>query len=76
MSIAAKGLGAEYEHTSNLPQDLTEQETAMSRLNALLRLVLAWLTAPTIPAETEPEMSRSDWADLPPHHPRADCTPC
>ncbi|MBN9334561.1 hypothetical protein [Devosia sp.] len=48
----------------------------MSRLSDLLRRVLAWLNSPATPAMMEPEMTSRDWADLPPHHPRADCTPC
>ena len=48
----------------------------MSRLNELLRLVFAWLNAPAASSPMEPEMSARDWADLPPHHPRADGTPC
>ena len=48
----------------------------MTRLTALLRLVLSWLNAPTAPAAAEPEMSPRDWADLPTHHPLRDCAPC
>lgn len=48
----------------------------MSRLSELLRLVLAWLNTSAIPVPMEAEMSARDWADLPPHHPKADCTPC
>lgn len=48
----------------------------MSRLSDLLRLVLAWLNAPTATSFTEPEWSARDWADLPPHHPRGDRAPC
>ena len=48
----------------------------MSRLNELLRLVLAWLNAPAAASSMEPEMSARDWADLPPHHPKPDGTPC
>lgn len=48
----------------------------MSRLTELLRLVLAWLNAPTAPAAEEPLLSRADWADLPPHHPLSDSAPC
>jgi hypothetical protein len=48
----------------------------MSRLIDLLRLALAWLNAPGPSAEMEPEWVVKDWADLPPHHPKADCTPC
>lgn len=60
----------------SFPETAFEQETTMSRLNDLLRLVIAWLNAPAVPALVEPEMSSKDWADLPPHHPKADCTPC
>lgn len=43
----------------------------MSRLRMLLRQALAWLNAPT---GTDPAPSTaSDWADLPPYHPRS-CT--
>lgn len=48
----------------------------MSRLTELLRLVLAWLNAPTAPQALEPEMTARDWADLPTHHPLCDCAPC
>jgi len=48
----------------------------MSRLIDLLRLALAWLNAPASAAPMEPDLSPRDWADLPPHHPRADGTPC
>lgn len=48
----------------------------MSRLNEFLRLVIAWLNAPAAPSPMEPTLAARDWADLPPHHPQADCTPC
>jgi hypothetical protein len=48
----------------------------MSRLSDLLRFVIAWLNTPATPSPMEPDRSPRDWADLPPHHPKADCTPC
>lgn len=47
----------------------------MSRLNALLRRLAAWLTEP-VPSATAPYQAVTDWADLPAHHPRCDKAPC
>lgn len=48
----------------------------MNRLIDRLRLAFAWLNAPTASHPVEPDMAARDWADLPPHHPRAEGTPC
>ena len=48
----------------------------MIRLIELLRLAFAWLNAPVAAANLEPDLTPRDWADLPPHHPKAECTPC
>jgi len=48
----------------------------MTRLIELLRLALAWLNAPVAVLAVEPDPTPRDWADMPPHHPRADGTPC
>jgi len=48
----------------------------MSRLRALLRRALAWLTMPVDDRTSEPIQTLRDWADLPPHHPDGRGTPC
>lgn len=48
----------------------------MSRLRALFRRVFVWLNAPSQPVSREPDLPARDWADLPPHHPKAEGTPC
>lgn len=48
----------------------------MIRLRDLLRRLAAWLAAPTDPIAVDADFTPSQWADLPPHHPRCEKAPC